>query len=123
VALRTQNLTSRSQLICELNRTSTKHAYSLQALPFQPHCPLSSYNCPDIAGCWWLTPVILATQELEIRRTAVQSQLRQIVHETLSRKTLHKKGLVEWLKVWALSSSPSIGKKKKNPKPTTVQVW
>jgi hypothetical protein len=31
-------------------------------------------------------PVILATQEAEIRRTAVQSQPRQIVHEPLSRK-------------------------------------
>jgi hypothetical protein len=36
----------------------------------------------------WLTPVILATQEAEIRRIMVQSQLEQIVHETLS-------GLVE----------------------------
>jgi hypothetical protein len=35
-------------------------------------------------------PVILATQEAEIRRMAVQSQPRQIVHETLSPKTLHK---------------------------------
>jgi hypothetical protein len=23
------------------------------------------------AGCWWLTPIILATQEAEIRRIAV----------------------------------------------------
>jgi hypothetical protein len=35
-------------------------------------------------------PVILATQEAEIRRIAVRSQPRQIVHETLSQKTLHK---------------------------------
>jgi hypothetical protein len=35
-------------------------------------------------------PVILATQETEIRRIMVQSQTGQIVHETLSRKTLHK---------------------------------
>jgi hypothetical protein len=41
----------------------------------------------------------------------------EIVHETLSQKTLQKKGLVEWLKVWALSSNPSTGKKKK------VGVW
>jgi hypothetical protein len=31
-------------------------------------------------------PVFLATQEAEIRRIAVQSQSRQIVHKTLSRK-------------------------------------
>jgi hypothetical protein len=29
-------------------------------------------------------PIILATQEAEIRRIEVQSQPRQIVHETLS---------------------------------------
>jgi hypothetical protein len=41
----------------------------------------------------------LSAQEAEIRRMEVQSQSRQIVCETLSRKTLHKTGLVEWLKV------------------------
>jgi hypothetical protein len=41
----------------------------------------------------------------------VQSQPGQIVCETLSQKTLHKKGLVEWIKVKALSSSPSTAKK------------
>jgi hypothetical protein len=44
-------------------------------------------------------PVILATQEAEIRRIAIQSQPGQIVCETLSQKTYHNKGLVEWLKV------------------------
>jgi hypothetical protein len=34
--------------------------------------------------------VILATQEAEIRRIEVGSQPGLIVHETLSRKTLHK---------------------------------
>jgi hypothetical protein len=37
--------------------------------------------------------------EAEIRRIAVRSQPGQIVLKTLSQKTLHKKGLVEWLKV------------------------
>jgi hypothetical protein len=36
-------------------------------------------------------PIILATQEAEIRRIAVQSQPRQIVHKILSRKTLSQK--------------------------------
>jgi hypothetical protein len=35
-------------------------------------------------------PVILATQEAEIRKITVQSQPRQIVCETLSRKTITK---------------------------------
>jgi hypothetical protein len=37
-----------------------------------------------LARHWWLIPVILATQEAEIRRILVQSQLWQIVQETLS---------------------------------------
>jgi hypothetical protein len=48
---------------------------------------------------WWLTPVIPATQEAEIRRITVQSQPRQIVHKTLSQKNPSQKRLVEWLKV------------------------
>jgi hypothetical protein len=28
----------------------------------------------NTAGCWWLIPVILATQKAEIRRIIVQSQ-------------------------------------------------
>jgi hypothetical protein len=59
-------------------------------------------------------PVIPATQEAEIRRIEVQSQPRQIVCKTLSRKTLSQKiGLVEWLKVNTLNSSPSTTKKRR----------
>jgi hypothetical protein len=39
----------------------------------------------------WLTPEILATQEAVIRKTAVRSQPRQTVHETLSWKKLSQK--------------------------------
>jgi hypothetical protein len=44
-----------------------------------------------LAKCWWLTPIILATQEAEIRRIEVQSQPRQIVCKTLSQKTSNTK--------------------------------
>jgi hypothetical protein len=48
-----------------------------------------------LARCWWLMPVILVTQEAEIRRIVVQSQPGQIVvHETLSQKKKNHK------KVW-----------------------
>jgi hypothetical protein len=40
-------------------------------------------------------PIILVTQESELRRIAVQSQPRQIVHEILSQKySSQKKGLL-----------------------------
>jgi hypothetical protein len=39
-----------------------------------------------MARRWWLTPIILATQEAEIWRLTVPSQPLQIVHETLSQK-------------------------------------
>jgi hypothetical protein len=35
---------------------------------------------------WWLTPVILAIQETEIRRITVRSQPGQIAHRTRSQK-------------------------------------
>jgi hypothetical protein len=57
-----------------------------------------------------VTPVILATQEVEIRRIAVQSQPSQIVQKTLSQKIPSQKG---WWSGSACSSSPSTTKKKK----------
>jgi hypothetical protein len=49
-----------------------------------------------VARHWWFMHVILATREAEIRRITVQSQPRQIVHETQSqKKSITKKGLVE----------------------------
>jgi hypothetical protein len=40
---------------------------------------------------WWLMSAILATQEVAIRRTAIWSQLGQIVRETLSWKSTSQK--------------------------------
>jgi hypothetical protein len=34
----------------------------------------------------WLTPIILVTQEAEIRRISFRSQQEKIVHKTLSQK-------------------------------------
>jgi hypothetical protein len=52
-----------------------------------------------IVGQQWLMPIILATQEAEIRRIMVPGQPGQIVHETLSQKNPSQKGLVELRKV------------------------
>jgi hypothetical protein len=46
-----------------------------------------------IARHQWLTPVILAIQEAEIRKITVRSQPWQIVQETLSQKKKKKKNL------------------------------
>jgi hypothetical protein len=43
------------------------------------------------AECPWLTPIILATQEVKIRRISVCSQPGQIVHKTLSGKNPSQK--------------------------------
>jgi hypothetical protein len=51
------------------------------------------------SGAQVVHPVILATQEAEIRRIVVQSQPEQIVHKTLSQKNPSQKGLMEWFKV------------------------
>jgi hypothetical protein len=49
------------------------------ALPHSQH-PLIKRQ--DLAGHWWLTPAILATQDAEIRRIMVWSQSWQVVRET-----------------------------------------
>jgi hypothetical protein len=80
-------------------------------------CHHELHNVPQcktivLARHWWLTPVILATKEAETRRISIQSQSGQKVHETLSRKTLHKNRVVGVAQGEDPSSSPSAAKQK-----------
>jgi hypothetical protein len=47
-------------------------------------CGLDLFESPGFAGHRWLMPGILATQEAEIKKIAVQSHPGQIVHNILS---------------------------------------
>jgi hypothetical protein len=62
----------------------------------------------------WLTPVILATQEPEIRRITDRNQYGQIALKTLSQKTFLKNRSGGVVKMKALSSSLSTTKKNNN---------
>jgi hypothetical protein len=60
---------------------------------------MSSGRKPELAICWWLMPILLVTQEAEIRRIMIQSQPSRGFVRLYLKKTRHKKELVEWLKV------------------------
>jgi murein endopeptidase len=64
-------------------------------------------------GTRWLTLVILATQEAEIRRIVVRSQSGQIVSETLT-WTHYKKWLVEHSKCRPWVQTPVLQNKQTN---------
>jgi hypothetical protein len=75
--------------------------------------PISSFI--SLAGYWWLTPIILAIQEAEIRRIAVWSQSRQIPRDPILKIPNIKKGWWSWSRCrpWVQTPVPT---KKKNKK-------
>jgi hypothetical protein len=66
-----------------------------------------------LARCQWLIPVILATEEAEIKKIQFKASPGKKFERPYLKKAFTKIGLVKWLKVKALSSSPSTEKKKK----------
>jgi hypothetical protein len=83
---------------------------SLGAQTAAPFPPLLQNPIPDRR--WWLTPVILATQETDQEDHGSKPAGANILQQSIWKKTITIKGLVEWLKVIALSSSPTTTKKK-----------
>jgi hypothetical protein len=68
-------------------------------------------------------PVILATQDAEIRRIRVRSQpVQRVPQDPIGKKTFTKIGLVESLKVRALSSSPSTTNTQRNTHKTPTNA-
>jgi hypothetical protein len=51
-----------------------------------------------LAGRQWLIPVILATQETDIRRIVVRGQLGKMKVRSCLKNTQYKK--IDWLKGW-----------------------
>jgi hypothetical protein len=54
--------------------------------------PSNKHKINSLARSWWLMPVILTNQEVEVRRIMGQTQSSEIVQETLPQK-----GLAQWL--------------------------
>jgi hypothetical protein len=88
---------------CNLNYWGSReweNCGSLSAKAKSQQDSISTYKMLGTAGHWRLRPVILATKEAEIRRITVQSQPRQTVRKTLSKKkNPSQKRAVEWLNV------------------------
>jgi hypothetical protein len=49
-------------------------------------------------GHWWLTSVILATQEAKSGGSQFEASLYKMKGRLYLKNTKHKKGLLEWLK-------------------------
>jgi hypothetical protein len=69
-----------------------RHSYYILAKNLSMFCPCpGTLNKSEVKGDelvrhWWIMPVILTTQEAEIRRFTVRNQPRKIVCKTLFKK-------------------------------------
>jgi hypothetical protein len=75
------------------------------------------------AGCQWLTSVILATQEAEIRKTAVRSQPGETVCDPISKNPITKNWAGGMAQGEGLEFKVQKHKKKKNNQKPHNQVW
>jgi hypothetical protein len=91
-------------------------AFQVQSPEIKLQSHRSKQQKQNVVRCQWLTPVILDTQEAEIRRSAVRSQPRQIVRETLSLKNHHKKRAGGVTQGVGPKFKPQYRKKKKKEK-------
>jgi hypothetical protein len=74
------------------------------------------------ALCLWLIPVILSTQEGEIRRIVIWSQPKQIVHEILSGKYPSQKRAGGVTNSKGPEFKPQYHKKKKKEMENTIVI-
>jgi hypothetical protein len=81
-----------------------------------------SFKTKKEAGHWRLTTVILATQEANQEDHGSKPAQVNSLQEPILKNSFTKKGLMEWLKVKALSSSPSTAKKKKKKKTPKKEI-
>jgi hypothetical protein len=98
--------------ISKITSGSSKNKVSYVYWIFMIIVCIHSFNHHNWVRHWWLTPVILAIQETEIRRIEVRSQPRQIVWETLSWKYLtQRKGWWSGLRCRPWVEAPVLQKK------------
>jgi hypothetical protein len=71
---------------------------------------------PIAAGCWWFMPIILVTQEAEIRRILVWSQpWENSLQDSILKTHITKKGWLNGSMCWPCFKT-SVNKKKKKKK-------
>jgi hypothetical protein len=78
-----------------------------------PHKVVGGINSTNTARCWWLMPIILASQEAEIRRIEAQSQpWANSSWDPISKKPITEKGWWSGSRYRPWVQTPALQKKK-----------